>query len=428
MRIRYISVFLITIVFLVTLFSIYIDLANLPFVFGFVPPSSPSPKVASGSSSQSTIPSVVEVICIEDQPYGQTFNMILTIAAARTMAYEFTNHIRHITTNSSSSSPTSTSTATTTSIASTPIVIVKVGLGPSFSDLFHATLEPQNDILLYYYNHTAGATSNISRENVDEATNTNDPQPPICHYHYTAEHLFRNFLKTDWYVNNRIPILQSLIPKHTIRQQARSYLQNYLPPNTNDNTTAPTIITVHRRNFEGRCRKFQQSRHSVLCLDPQTGNLQNSTNFLSDKDLINLCQLHYSMIQSDWQQDNHNYLVLLCSDRQVPKYDNTFPHLVSITPEIPNHNYIQNTKLGKAIVMVTEAWIMTLSNIHYGHPMSTVDVVVNVWRNSPHIHKYLLVQSNDENESTIFTNGTTPLLYHPPREMRPVACYGSHEN
>lgn len=332
----------------------------------------------------------VRVLCIDDKAYGQSFNMILTIAAARTIAFELTKEF-------SASELRIVSTSNAASNTSTPTV-VKVGLGLSFSDFYNATLEPQDDILLYY----------VPSEDGKDAT--------VCHYKYVAEEVFRNFLQRNWYVDSRVQHLQTLIPKHSIRQHAMSYLRKFQPPTHNSddgsNSKHAIITTVHRRNFENKCHRIVQNRKMVLCFDLRTGNLKTTSfNFFSSVDLVNYCNLNYTMIQSDFRDNNNDSIqntVLLCTDRQVPKYDKTFPHIVSITPENPH----ENKKIDKSIMVVTEAWIMTLSDIHYGNPMSTVDAVVSVWRNNPHIFPEPLSHPHDPH----------------PREMRPMACYGSEES
>jgi hypothetical protein len=335
----------------------------------------------------------LRVLCIDDKAYGQSFNMILTIAAARTIAFELTKELNEsdlsIGNTSSTSSPT----------------VVKVGLGLSFSDFYNATLEPLDDILLYYI---------PSEDRKDET---------VCHYKYVAEEVFRNFLQMNWYVDSRVQHLQTLIPKHSIREHAMSYLRKFQPPTHSSddgskNSKHAIITTVHRRNFENKCRQIVQNRKMVLCLDHRTGNLKTTSfNFFSAVDLVNYCNLNYTMIQSDLRDNNNDSIpntVLLCTDRQAPKYDKTFPHVVSITPESPH----ENKKIDKSIMVVTEAWIMTLSDIHYGNPMSTVDAVVSVWRNNPHMFPEPLSQPHDPAIGT-----------HPhPREMRPMACYGSEES
>ena len=331
---------------------------------------------------------IQKVLCIDDKAYGQTFNMILTIAAARTVAFELTQSLNAIDSNNSTSS-----TITSKELAQT--VAVNVGLGPFFSDFFNATLEPKDDVLLYY----------IPRGSIKNETE--------CHYYYEAEFLFRKNAEMNWNVDSRVLFLQSLIPKPSIRQQAMSYLQKLQSPSTIQNANDVAIITtVHRRNFEGHCHRFIPNRAKVICMDPQTWNRKSSLDFFTDDDLLNFCNLNYNMIQKDLKNNNNdgvNNTILLCSDRQAPKYDKTFPHLVTITPEIPSENKI----IHKAIIIVTEAWIMTLSDIHYGNPMSTVDAVVNIWRNNP----LNIIHEQQQQEAYYH--------HHHPREMRPVTCYGS---
>jgi hypothetical protein len=58
---------------------------------------------------------------------------------------------------------------------------------------------------------------------------------------------------------------------------------------------------------------------------------------------------------------NNDTLILLLTDRQVPELDATIPLIGNYT-------------------FAVETWLMTLSDIHYGNPLSTVDYIVYVWR------------------------------------------------
>ena len=395
---------------------------------------------------------VIQVLCIDDKPYGQTFNQILTIAAARTWADA---ESRRLSNHSSTNSSTDNTFSTT--------ITVQVGLGPSLSDFYSMVLEPNDDVLLYYYSNASSQSTlypdangqNHNNNNNNNRTDSTTPNHHLlhpmnhhrpCHSIHRAETLFNHFFQQDWYTDTRISFLQSLIPNELIRYHAQTYLQQQQQQQvssfdrssvsshwTNDR---PMIVTVHRRNFEGTCLDLIQHRNNVACLDRRTGNRKPSIEFLSDSDLLHLCHLNYNTIRTDLNltttttmtgirgsNSNHHraMLVLLCSDRQVPKYDITFPHLVSISPDFPNDDLNKdhlNKVYRKPIMILIEAWIMTLSDIHYGIPMSTVDVVVHVWRNRPWIVPPPPLQSRPDHD--------TPPLQQQQREMRPLSCYGSN--
>ena len=375
---------------------------------------------------------VVRVLCIDDRPYGQTFNQILTIAAARTWADAKTRRLQN---------PTMVSRGSN--------VMVKVGLGPYFSDFYSLFLEPNDDVLLYYYNNDASQSTlynNHSNDTTGNDTTTGTiPIHRTCHSTHRAKTMFNHFFQHNWYTDTRISFVQSLIPNEMIRNQAQRYLQQQLeqqpqhqelasfdrsPVSSHFTNDRPTIVTVHRRNFEGKCQKLIKKRNYVACLDRMTGNKKKSSDFFSAQDLTNFCELNYNTIQSDLnitttttneiQNQPHNHrpmMVLLCSDRQVPLYDDTFPHLVSITPEFPDNNQkdYNNEAFIKPTMIMIEAWIMTLSDIHYGIPISTIDVVVHIWRN-----RLLVVPP--QNRSIPDHDHSPPPL----REMRPLSCYGSN--
>ena len=343
------------------------------------------------------------VLCINDVPYGQTFNMLLTMATARILAYELSKN---------------TST------------VVKVGLGPTFSDFYLATLEPHDDVLTHYFSQKGWTI--LQTTPATTATTTNHSN--MCHVEYRSKTLFELFFQPNWYTDTRRSIIQSLIPNANLRQQAVTYLQQQQRrrrrrryPFSSHNDTL-IITTVHRRNFEGTCEELVERGDHVACWDPRTGHPRNNNHsFLAPMELLNtICRRTYPMIQRDlnisqnrgignWMSryfdssDHHHhhhqrYIILLCTDRQVKKYDRTFPNWVSISPlDIPKDHPTY-----RPAVILIEAWIMTLSDIHYGVPMSTVDVVVNFWRNRP---EWLV------GPDTITQRG-----------MRPVSCYGTTAN
>jgi hypothetical protein len=364
------------------------------------------------SSSQTTSTTVHEqetvlALCIEDVENGQTFNQLLAVAAARTIASELTRTLND-NNGSSISHPTNNNNYT----------IVKVGLGPNFSALYDAVLLPQADILSNYFD------------------STNSEQ--LCHYSYFSGTLFELFFSDDWYPH-RVQMIQSLIPNQFIQEQASRYLEPYRDSitDTNNNTITTTatigaenvdaaapptttsttrrnrrIITVHRRYFEGACPSLSANRQNVACLNSTNGNRKDSTMFLSDTDILNICHRSYNdtvhddlshqqqqLQNADQELESDSTVVLLCTDRQVPAYDMTFPNIVTLQPLDELHQH-------KATLVMIDAWIMTLSDIHYGVPMSTVDVTVHFWRRRN------------------FTTSATGTVRTEPREMRPIVCYG----
>jgi preprotein translocase subunit YajC len=351
------------------------------------------------------------VLCIDDQEYGQTFNQILTITAARTMAYELTRTLNN-NNNNNKNNPIHTT--------------VKVGLGPTFSAMYDAVLLPQDDIRLYYY---------VDSTSMDQ----------LCDYIYTAMDLFNLFFEYNWYPH-RVSMIQSLLPNPYIQEQAVRYLEPYRDPlistnnNNNENyiitnTSTSTgsgvpsssnqqqkrhrrIITVHRRYFEGTCPTLIEDRNNVACLHGTNANKKDSSLFLTDADLIHICNVNYNdTVHDDLShpqvQDTDSTVVLLCTDRQVPEHDNTFPNIVTIPPLDESHQH-------PAILVMIEAWIMTLSDVHYGVPMSTIDVVIHFWRRNKKYTTTTTTTTSSSSSST--TASTSTSTYH--REMRPLVCYG----
>jgi hypothetical protein len=370
----------------------------------------PTKATMSYSSKTTTIANrngqeTVLVLCVDDRTYGQTFNQILTIAAARTIASELT---RTLNTN-----------ANTTASPVTPprnnYITVKVGLGPISSAMYDAVLLPQDDILLHYYRK-------INRPISDHQS---------CDYKYTSNDLFDLFFTFDWYPH-RVQMIQSLIPNQYIQEQAVRYMQQYRDlANTNViTTTAPPvteimssaqqqrrIITVHRRYFEGKCPRLVKNRDRVACLNGTNANRKNTTVLMTDAELVHTCNINYNdIVQDDLSHQQQNTekqtgydstAILLCTDRQVRKHDMTFPNIVTIPRLDKSHRH-------KATLVMIEAWIMTLSDIHYGVPMSTIDVVIHFWRRNNS-------STTSLSTSTISKTITTSTEQ---REMRPIVCYG----
>lgn len=130
-------------------------------------------------------------------------------------------------------------------------------------------------------------------------------------------------IKTLDYFN---PILMTLLPKKSIRETAEKVF------------TEP-FVSVHRRHLEGEC--LQRSKNAYLCN--------------SNEDYSKTC---------NYTGDDFNHLnekVILFTDGQVPTLDKTFKN-------IDHQPY------------PVQMWAMTLSTIHYGNPMSTVDYVISHWR------------------------------------------------
>jgi hypothetical protein len=150
--------------------------------------------------------------------------------------------------------------------------------------------------------------------------------------------------------------LQNLIPKQSYRKEAEQALASY------SNRGQQQIISVHRRNLEGVCTKKAKSV-SVACVKDRVLVKRS----MSTNELMDTCNYDYNMIRNRHKSsiDHNKSIVVLCTDQQVPELDDTFPI---------RSNYS----------FPVEAWMMAKSDIHYGNPHSTVDLVVAVWRTGQH--------------------------------------------
>jgi hypothetical protein len=141
-----------------------------------------------------------------------------------------------------------------------------------------------------------------------------------------------------------------LIPKQSIRLEAEEALATY-----SDNRQRQ-IITVHRRHLEGQCVE-RAVQAKVACIHPAAKTK------LSTNQLVDTCKYDYNMIRNKHKPtiDQNASIVVLMTDHQVPKLDETFPI---------RSNYS----------FAVETWMMVQSDLHYGNPQSSVDYCVAVWR------------------------------------------------
>jgi hypothetical protein len=251
-----------------------------------------------------TVPSKQQVVCVDGELYGRTFNQIMQLTAARAVASDIQRQLQE----------------------------VKVAVGivaPEFNSFYEELFDLEDNafedtprILLHY----------------DGA----------CDYTYSPRKLLYTFIR----LNQRTVLQHLRFPKAIFREEAEMILSSLRVEKTQ-----PQIITVHRRNLEGACIPQAQTKSRLVC--------PNHYHDLSESELVNLCNMEYKMvieaIEKTSATDN-DYKVVLMTDHQVPSLDDTFPIVSNYTFPV-------------------EMWIMTLSDQHYGNPMSTVDLLVYYWRN-----------------------------------------------
>ena len=168
-------------------------------------------------------------------------------------------------------------------------------------------------------------------------------------------HFHRNF--TDG-----IPNLTRLLPKQSIRQEAESVVRDMLKHNF---TNATSFVSVHRRSMD---------RSNVT--DEQCHGLANQGDVLNyclgrnstAEERGRYCTIQYDDVMDDLRKRDAEFNttfsslpVVLFTDGQSPHLDNTFPY-------IDDHN------------LMVQSWMMTLSAVHYGNPLSSMDYVLTHWR------------------------------------------------
>ena len=115
----------------------------------------------------------------------------------------------------------------------------------------------------------------------------------------------------------------------------------------------PHFVSVHRRWLEGTCPKRILSHGWARC------------EHMSDDELETICTWTESDIRSALHAEGirgaSTWPIVLFTDSQQPEEDNTFSH-------IDRHDF------NVAIAM------MTMSDVHFGNPASSVDHILSIWR------------------------------------------------
>lgn len=172
------------------------------------------------------------------------------------------------------------------------------------------------------------------------------------------------------------PILAAQIqPKASIKEEAQRAIEEHVANHAKKHSLNKhfTIITVHRRSFgKDNCTTVATSGRAFYCVSGETHH-DNWT----IPELLRYCEFSYPDLLKDLRQrygiielDASSIVPILLTDGYSPDVDQTFP-------QIDNHSF------------PVQMWMMVLSNIHYGYPMSSVDYVVSHWRRDYH--------RNDEN-------------------------------
>lgn len=211
---------------------------------------------------------------------------------------------------------------------------------PMFTSFYNTWFEPRNDIIVSYDNDSP------------------------CDAEYDAVTLHYLFFADKW--KQVAYQFKTLIPKASIKEEAERAMKEYAGPSN------MPVTTVHRRDLEGACVLFAENKNLVAC-----PNIK-STFEMSSAEYRDACLIDYPMIANATQGTN----VVLYTDGQVPALDGTFPIISKHTFPI-------------------QAWMMAISDVHYGNPFSTVDLVVYFWRMA-------LAETYGNQDD---------------RHMRPSACY-----
>ena len=214
---------------------------------------------------------------------------------------------------------------------------------PLFTSFYKTWFEPRDDIIVKY-----------------------DDDAP-CDAEYDAVTLHYMFFADKW--KQVAYQFKTLVPKASIKEEAERVMKDYA-----GSSNVP-ITTVHRRDLEGACVLFAENKNLIAC-----PNIQSSLE-MSTAEYKDACLIDYPMIANATNGSS----VILFTDGQVPALDETFPF-------ISKHSF------------PVQSWMMAISNVHYGNPFSTVDLVVYFWRLA-----LAELNGNDGDDE--------------PRHMQPSACY-----
>lgn len=185
-------------------------------------------------------------------------------------------------------------------------------------------------------------------------------------------------LRISLHAVNR-PLMQ-FFPKRSIREQAEREVEKLKQQHYNNTTTTTKkLVSVHRRNMDGSCHKRAQMPGLNWCQSENESIV-----------VQNVCNLTYhnitEQLRIQYNDDDDTVLIVLFTDGQVPELDNTFPVRVNDT-----------------IDFKVQLWMMVLSDVHFGIPMSSVDHVVNHWRQGREMHPkecYHITDHQEEEEAT----------------------------
>jgi hypothetical protein len=166
--------------------------------------------------------------------------------------------------------------------------------------------------------------------------------------------------------------LHTLLPKLKFRRQAEQVLQQWRAAALLAHQDT-TLVTVHRRNLDGKCQSIAYNNVYSLCHGNRTSH-GGSGPMITDPprygqlatldQRVAVCDWDHNMILNDLKEQGNNHgqvSIMLLTDGQVPALDRTFPRIGNFSFPV-------------------EAWLMALSDVHYGNPFSTVDYVVYTWR------------------------------------------------
>jgi hypothetical protein len=182
-----------------------------------------------------------------------------------------------------------------------------------------------------------------------------DVPPERCNSSITAESAFylQPFHKPNY-------ALMDLIPKQSIRQAAQEALDSIR--HNKHNTTRKDlslVVSVHRRWLEGTCVE-RTAKGEVFCIRPRRRDRANMCNMTYQTVTDQLRQLEQEQNQ-EYDNITNNAVVVLFTDEQVPELDDTFP----LWDEHP---------------FPVQLWMMAMSDVHFGTPPSSIDMVVYHWR------------------------------------------------
>ena len=197
-----------------------------------------------------------------------------------------------------------------------------------------------------------------------------------CQFTLNSKDWFEGFKVNASYIGLH-PALHMLLPlvRKSYLEQAKSRLEKYQQEraaqlNRDIDPQSVRVVTIHSRGLDGKCWPRLQKDHCVLCPPPLPVNRQVwRPTCTYSYDYV------YDRIPDDMKQNDEFVAIMLADPEMMRKIGGEF-----------------NSSSSAAVVddasFPVQVAMMILSDMHFGNPGSTIDLVVAHWREGKPIYPY----------------------------------------